>query len=373
MRRLHIVALLIMFSCFSLNPTGLVFSAEETQLSSELEENSEGITLNQAVDLAINNSKSIKLAKISTEQSNLSHKAAEKNVSYEPAGSVSSAISAPFHALVAADISYQVAKKSQNSTEDKVVYSALSAYINLLNAIDSYKYSESLVANTTKQLQISRVSNQIGTLSSFELSQMESKLVAAQASLKDSENALTSAYEKFNDLIGIHINERPVLLERPQFALTEATMDTLESWVSRATEGNPDLLLKDLQINQASLQFKLYDMNKYVSEDYDSQELNIDKAKVSSQTAKDSAKQAVRNIYFNIIKLEEQYNSTQNAIKLAEETLRITKTKYELGMATKLEVDNAELAILEQQKNLNNIIGQHELLKIAFEKPWAAS
>ncbi|MGI9861193.1 hypothetical protein SDD30_07400 [Moorella naiadis] len=42
-------------------------------------------------------------------------------------------------------------------------------------------------------------------------------------------------------------------------------------------------------------------------------------------------------------------------------------------MATKADIVAAEMAVSQAQLNLDSLIRQHAYMKLAFEKPWAAS
>jgi len=79
----------------------------------------------------------------------------------------------------------------------------------------------------------------------------------------------------------------------------------------------------------------------------------------------------VRTIYYNIRQLEENYAGIEQKLAVAEENLRITRLKYELGMAIKTDVISAQAALTGTQKTLIDAACQHEVLKLAFRKPWA--
>ena len=59
------------------------------------------------------------------------------------------------------------------------------------------------------------------------------------------------------------------------------------------------------------------------------------------------------------------------SIRLAGENLRVAKVKFDVGIATKTDVLNAELALEQARQGLLEIESQHEILKMAFKKPWA--
>jgi outer membrane protein TolC len=70
---------------------------------------------------------------------------------------------------------------------------------------------------------------------------------------------------------------------------------------------------------------------------------------------------------------EEQYTSAQNSVITSEESLRVVKVKYDVGMATLAEVHAAEAALTSAEKSVLDLACQHEILKYALQKPWTYS
>jgi outer membrane protein TolC len=99
-------------------------------------------------------------------------------------------------------------------------------------------------------------------------------------------------------------------------------------------------------------------------------EIDIDKAKLDAQDAREQTAQFVRSVYNSLLKMEESYGSVQQAVNLAQEDLRIKRLKMDIGMATKTDVQAAELALQDKQKTLDNLVFQHEAWKVVFDKPW---
>ncbi|MMZ69678.1 hypothetical protein D1872_325610 [compost metagenome] len=78
-------------------------------------------------------------------------------------------------------------------------------------------------------------------------------------------------------------------------------------------------------------------------------------------------------MYKKIKELETQYAQLQSGKVTAENALSVVKKRYDLGMATEYEVFQAQLQ-LETLKNQElSIITGLDNLKLAYEKPWAAS
>lgn len=94
-------------------------------------------------------------------------------------------------------------------------------------------------------------------------------------------------------------------------------------------------------------------------------------AQLDASEAKEVTAKLVRTLYANVIGLEEAYNQTIAQQKSAQEILRLANVRYENGMATKLEVLTAEVAVTQAETEARGILQQHAYLKLAFQKPWA--
>ncbi|MBC7347105.1 MAG: TolC family protein, partial [Clostridia bacterium] len=57
----------------------------------------------------------------------------------------------------------------------------------------------------------------------------------------------------------------------------------------------------------------------------------------------------------------------------AEEALRLARLRYEVGMATRLEVQAAELMLAQAEAAAASVLRQHAYYKLAFQKPWAVA
>ena len=106
-------------------------------------------------------------------------------------------------------------------------------------------------------------------------------------------------------------------------------------------------------------------------EPYETKKIDVRKAEINAYDTRIQMRQLVRILYNNILKLENAYITQSQAITLQEEKLRVLKTKYELGMVTKQDVEEVEIELIKARKSLEEIAYQHEILKLAIEKPWA--
>jgi len=329
-------------------------------------------TIEQAVDAALINSATIKSSDYDIQEGEKTRDSAADNVKAIPAsGSSSSAIRA-YTGLVSADISWTMSKKTKTLEGDKLVVSVNQEYVNLIKAIEALNYAQETLKNTQWQWNVNQLNYQVGNISETQMNASDTQLKSVQNSLRLAEIALDTEYQAFDKLVGLNSTERPVLTEKPGYSVLQ--IDDLGIEVNRVLDQSPSLWKVDQNVIQAKLAVDLYDWSTSTSSAaYENKVIDVNKAELSASESKKQVAQLVRDLYNSICKLEETYNTQQDAIKLAEDNLRVKQLMFEIGMATKTDVQTAELALEKDKQDLNATIYSHEIGKLVFAKPWVNS
>jgi len=328
------------------------------------------LTLQQAIDKAKGNSKSLQAAGYDVDRSYEVRKNASDSVTFIPAeGSQNPSADRAFIGLVQADLNWQMAKRNLSAQEDTLVMQVYQLYDGILQAQEKVKAAEVQLKNAERQRAVADASYRAGILNKMGLIQAQSAVEAAKTGLETAKKNLDDLYQNFNLLVGLEMKDRPVLVDRPEFS--ELKVDDLEVAVSRAVDQSPTVWLKEQQINLAKLALDLYNWNVPGTDPYEAKKYDMSKAEVSAQDTRDQMAKLVRSIYYSIKQLEEQYTSARESVKVAEENLRVTRVKYEVGMAIETDVIAAEASLAQAKQNLVDITCQHDILVYAFSKPWA--
>ncbi|MEA4924900.1 MAG: TolC family protein [Syntrophomonadaceae bacterium] len=328
-----------------------------------------GLTIQQAIDMALKNSSSIKMNDYNIKSAEITLDDASDAVTYMPTGQADESVISAVTALESANISWNMANKSKDTEEDKTVYTVFKDYTGVLQALENLQYAEQAMSNARWQILMASNTHQVGMISQYQMDQAELQHQTAQNSLTNAQVALDSAYHSLNQDIGLQPDERPSLAEQP--AYSKLVVDDVEAYAHRITESSPSIWQADSQISVAKIQLDLSAYANTTGNGYQTRKLAIDKAELSASSARDSMEQAVRTLYSSILNLENTYDLQLQALQQTEATLEVTKLKYDLGMATKDDVQTAQLNLSNDRKSLNSTIYQHEQLKLAFEKPWA--
>lgn len=327
-------------------------------------------TLQQAVEKAKANSKALKLANYDIDRGLLVRDNAADKVEYTPVGPTTDPAAKVFTGLVQADLAWQMAKRSLRAQEDTVEMKAYQAYNGLLQAQEKVRVAEAQLKDAEWQHRMAVVSHRVGVLNKTGLIQAEAGLTSARAGLEAAKSSLNDAYQSFNQLVGLWPEDRPVLTERPEFEVIE--INSLDAEVNRVLAESPSIWLAQRKIDLAKITLDLYDLTDNTQVDpYDAKEIDVEKADVSAADSKEQMRKLVRTLYYTVRQLEEQYAGAQENLELAEETLRVTRVKFDVGMATQKEVLAAEAALAKAEQSLLDLSCQHEVLVLAFKKPWA--
>lgn len=329
------------------------------------------ITLDQAVEMALNNNKGIRQVEYDIERGQQVRNSVADDVKYIPSGQTDPAVAAAYTGLLATDMQLQMTKKTLEMEKDKVTLNVFDKYTAVLATVKNLELSELKLEKAQKDYQIAQICYSIGTVSQSQLKQAEYQSKTCRLSYELTQKELEKAYENFNSIVGLNLNQRPLLVESIEFTPIEVVDLTNE--VSRIIDGSPAIWLAEQQVDLYEVTLRLHNWADPASEPYEAKEIDVDKAKVSAEDSKEQLRNGLHNIYQAIVQLEDNYEIAAQAVNLTQEDFQVKELQYELGMLSKQEYLASELSLAEAKTNLNKIVYQHEILKRTFYKPWAQS
>ncbi|SHH09188.1 Outer membrane efflux protein [Thermosyntropha lipolytica DSM 11003] len=329
------------------------------------------LTLEEAVAIAKKNSKALQKIELDIERTEEVRKSAAEKVMYIPSGPTDPRAAAAWTGLVMADVSLMMAKKSKGVEEDKIYMQVLQKYLEVLKAKKAYDYAIKSRENSDFNFRISMFSYDAGVIS-------RNQLLLANAGNRISDRALASArveldkaYSELNQLLGWAPEKRYELVWEEDFAILQVEDPDLE--IVRIMDNNPAVWLAEQRINLARLSLDLYSWSDPNREPYRAKEIDVEKAEIDARTVRQQMRDGLFSLYQSIRQLEEGYNLAYETLKTAEMEYKNTEALYNAGMATLLELKNAELKLEKARMELEKIELQHYILKYAFYHPWAYS
>lgn len=327
------------------------------------------LTLQQAYELAVKNSNSLKQAELAVDRALEVKDFRHDYVSYIPSGSSTSPeAAAVYTTAVMADMAYQMTKRSLTVTEDALYLNVLDKYNDLLAAQENLDYSQKSLSNAQLQKKINELSLALGMTSSIQYGIGNSAYETSKLAVQNAQTALDKAYTDFNNLVGISVSERPVLLDNTAFEPLE--IDNLDNAISRILNEDPSIWMTEQNVDLASLKLDLYS-GLAATEPYDAQEIDVETAELSATDTRSQMAYMLRTIYNSLQQLEEAYLIKEQAANIAQQTLTLKKLMYDVGMLSQLELSQAELEAEKASLDRDQMAYQYAYLKLAFEKPWA--
>ena len=336
-----------------------------------------GLTINEAIAMAIKQSEAIKKAEVEIDRTDALRERAAEQVDYIPTGGkgYNSLVEATWAASLQADMTWRISKKAYDAKLDGIALDVCNQYWEVIKTKEKVKVNEIKAEKAGIELQKSRAAYQLGIVgnisqeTSFKgLEQAESEMTKAASDLESAKNELAQAYLKLNQLVGLSAVERPFLADDIEFH--PLNIVNLEAEVNRALAKSPLVWQAEQGVE---LQYYVHNLLRATGEykPYDARQAEKKQAELDAINAKEATKILVRDLYYQILNLEESYKSAQRGITVVEESLRVTELMYEVGMATKADVVAAKVTLAEAQKGLKDLAVAHTYAKLVFQKPWA--
>lgn len=263
-------------------------------------------------------------------------------------------------AYTQADLNYRTASRDVEETKNQLKVDTYSAYTGILLAEENLRNSNQQVEAALSALKVARVQKEVGMLSDPDLTKAQADYDKAVKTRDADVESVSKAYVTFNKLVGLWPEDRPVLVDKIEYSPIQ--VDNIDTEVSRALETSESIwkLKQNITLQKKDLDNlqKAYDVEQY----------DVDMANISVDAAKKVLDESTRQAYSDIMSLEAKYDAAQSALKPAEDSLRVTKVKYDVGMVTKNDLTTAETSFSSAQNSVFSIVCQHENAKVAFYK-----
>ncbi len=328
------------------------------------------LALEQAIDAALKHSAEVAKAGNAVQKAKETLDAAADDVSYIPASSSADAnVQAAFNNWTSASISYQSSQKSLTTSRDSVRIDISNQYWSLLKMQEKLKATELAASYAQLQLRIATLKKQVGLLSDFDLLTYQTSAQSAVSSLGSMKNDLDKAYMAFNQDLGLNQETRPVLVDSIPYEKLDS--DNLEHEVQRVLSQAPSVWQADQAINLQKIAENLaLSSGSYTT--YKVRKINVEDSKLTAASTREAIADSTRSLYYSLKSLEESIALADQNLRVQEEALRVIKVKYDIGMATKAEVDAEEKDLASLKASLLELQASHAYTMLTFEKPWAA-
>ncbi len=339
-------------------------------VSAEGKSPANNLTIQEAVELALKNSRTLQSAEYDIERAEELRKSASDNVKFTPTGPTTTAASMAFTGLVAADIGWNMKKRSMTIEEDKIVLNVINTYLDVIIADQNLIHAQKTADKAQHDYWIATLFKGVGTISDSDIIMAQKSCDITKKAVDNAKIDLQRATYNLNNALGVNSESVWILTEEPEYSTFE--LIDLDAEINKVIKQSPAIWLAEQNINMANLQLDLHSWNDPMSEPYRAKQIDIVKAELSAAENKEQMRSAVRKIYTAIKQTEEAIELRKNERVIAEEKLRVEQIRYDAGMSTLTNVKEAELNLQTTEKTIKHLEYEHTKLKLTFEKPWAS-
>ncbi|MEE4563263.1 stalk domain-containing protein [Paenibacillus polymyxa] len=328
----------------------------------------DSLTYDDAVKLAIADSTSVKTGEVSIDQAGKILKETGKNIDFVPAEAGNEAQDKAYKGYAQTNLNYEATKKNLEMTKESIEYNVKDLYNKLLQKQNAVKLAALNIEDAERKLKVAQIKRDNQMSSDYEVTQATNQLTQNQAALDKAKKDLDSAYVSLNQLIGYKPEQRYELKDKPVYSEFK---DNVETKVSQVLTSSTAIWLSEQKVDLAELSLKLYNFSTPGNTPYEAEQLNVEKAQYATEGTKRQLEEAVRTIYNNIKALESQYSQIQAGLVSARSAADMAKKQFDVGLATELQVYEANLKVTTAEQQAEDIVSSIDTLKLAFNKPWA--
>lgn len=369
----------IVLAAMMMATTGQLFAAEntttqpaqsQTQQTTTAEEAlaSKKLTLDAAVEIALKSNPDLQNVRLQAKTADINATRMYKSsreINSEDIESLAQAQS-KYESKARADSIRKLNSLEVKAAESKTKLGAQQAYYDLLHAQSDVELKRQSLKRAETQMKVAKAAFDVGTKAKTDILQTEMGVAGAQAALAVAENTLEITRMKLNDFLGVdldtkwEVTEGNKQLEAPKLTLQEATDLALKQRV--------EMLQADEEVRLAQVTIDVLKQYSILS-GYDGKiaRNNLESAKIGVEEQKRAITMEVAQAYYNLnaAKLSAEFQA--KAKESAAESYRLINLRFENGLATTLEVIQAEEELASQENEYAQALHDYNLAVVNFE------
>ncbi|HZG13739.1 MAG TPA: TolC family protein [Candidatus Bathyarchaeia archaeon] len=252
------------------------------------------------------------------------------------------------------------------SAESKTKLGAQNVYYDYVHALADVELKKQSLKRAETQLKVAKAAFEVGTKAKTDILQTEMGVAGAQASLAVAENTLETARMKLNDFLGVDLNTKWEIdttnkeLAAPKLSLQEATDLALKQRVE-ITKAEEEVRLAEVTVDVIAQYSALSTYQGKIARN------DVELAKIAVDDQKRVITMEVAEAYYNLnaAKLNAEFKA--KAKESAAESYRLINLRFENGLATTLEVIQAEEELASQENEYAEALRGYNLAVVNFD------
>lgn len=328
----------------------------------------EELTLEKAVQQALQTNNTLNNARLDAKNADLDQSLSYKTSADMPAEMIETLEMAQAKHVGNArgEMNKKLNALAVTAAESKIKLGAQQAYYNLIFAQDDYELKKQSLSRAEAQLKVAKAAFEVGTKAKTDVLQAEMGLSGAHATLTSAANSVEVARMDLNDFLGVNLQKKwKIVSSNKQTAPITMTME----------EAQQQALSKRIEMTKAQEELKLAELNVKLIEEYSALSTlqgrqarnNVEKAKMAIEEQKRTISKEVSQAYLNLGAAKEAIDFRKKAKDSAAESYRLTNLRFENGLATTLEVIQAEEELSDRENQYQKAIRDYNLAVVNFE------
>lgn len=332
------------------------------------------LSLEQAVELAIKNNPDMEVAKLKVEKAEIAVEGANKaakaaRAAEDKAGTTYQNSLVKDYNPKAAAVSLEIEKKSCALTADTLRFNVEQAYYDVLKAKKDLEIKKDTLSNAQEQLKIAQAGLKVGTRAKVDVIAIESAEAGAQAAVTSAENTYKTKAMELSRMTGLDLDTPLVLTTNFTIQKIGSTID-LNKTITEVMDSNLEVFSVKQNLELMKVQLEVAKGNYGAgATQYNIDSYNVDtkiaEANIRNQETTTTAN--VKQSYLTLFTLEKMLDYQAKEVERSEENRRVVMVKYQSGLATSLDVKNANLELETAKESLAETTYNYNLLKSQFK------
>lgn len=310
-------------------------------------------TLDELVQLGLENNPSVKSAEYKIESVDITRERANINLNFIPAAQffTSPAPLVQYQQVVAYETAYSNAKDNLQIEIDSTKYDVIKKYQAVLNIKENYDVLLKDLEYKRSLMNIAVLKKNMGMISDIENNASIQTYNIAKNALDLKKNELNKAYANLNSAVGFLEGFR-YELEVSDFADIETELKEMDLQYL-ISSGNNGIIIRMLErgLSQTQFNYNFYVFNVGAKPlDAIGEDIKADEANIAA--TKNDLTESIRTIFFNAQQTQKNYKDLLAKDEIDRKLHEVKKIQYDLGMITKIDFIESEKTLMENEANL---------------------
>lgn len=312
------------------------------------------IDLSQALQIAEQNSLTLKQAELKVREAELNLRQAQAASIMRPNPTL----------LMQAQAGLDLARQELLLAKDDLALAVETDFYNVLRAENLLVVAQEALESARRHEEVAKKKFAVGTATKLDVIKSTRNVLNSQAAVSQARHGRDLALMKFRQTLGIGLDD-PVFPVGSAFDFQPVTLN-LEEDLEFALANRTEIKQLEAALAVAQKNVELSDNDYTAALTLEQAQINLEKVALQLDQAKDGLTLQIRQSYLAVIDAAERIPVLEKGVEEAEETLRLAELSYEADVITSTEVQDAQMAVLQAKTEYINAVFDYNLAKANY-------